>query len=145
MKKGLFIGTMVIDEKDALDLQTSFKRKELISIGDVVYACINKETDEILLKIGKASGENGFYSRANTYRRSTDKTTAMMVKKMREFNITELEVYAVPIAKVVKETFDSFLEERTSIEISIAETKEKEYQAIALEQGYSLPLCTSKK
>lgn len=145
VNKGIFIGTMVIDENDALDLQTSIDRQEFISMGDLVYACVNKNTDEKLLKIGKTSSSEGFYRRAYTYRRSTDKTTSMMVNKMRELNITELQVYAVTIPKFVKQTFDSFLEENTSIEISLAETKEKEYQAIALDQGYSLPLCTSKK
>ena len=44
VNKGVFIGTMVIDENNALDLQTSIDRQEFISMGDLVYGCVNKDT-----------------------------------------------------------------------------------------------------
>ena len=147
-KTGIYIGKMHITQckkgNDVFELETKFSMTDFKVMGDLVYFCFNKQTEDFLLKIGKTTDNTaGFYTRMRTYMRK-DQTTDMMIRKMKEYGITELDVFAVQIPRETITRFDPITEQSISIEVSCAEAWEKKYQATAQLEGFDLPLCRQK-
>ena len=90
IKNEKHIGKMFIDGTITFDLL--YDRKELLSLGDVVYFMIS---DNQVVKVGKAGGIHGFYSRMSQYKNGVDETNNRIIREAKNNNITEVDIYII--------------------------------------------------
>jgi hypothetical protein len=69
-------------------------RQEMLELGDVVYFMVYNDD---ILKVGKAGGGGGFYSRMGQYKRGlgADATNDKIIRTMLELDIKSVDIYAI--------------------------------------------------
>lgn len=100
LQKSFYVGDFTVDENNNVEFQTEYTRKDLISLGDLVYFMFVGDdlfTEDMLFKIGKAGGSNGFYGRSNMYKRGYlgDKTNKRILDVMQDYKDKIIRVFAV--------------------------------------------------
>lgn len=94
--------------------------------GDCVYFLIG---DGKLLKVGKAQGERGWYSRVKQYKRgyNYDKTNRMVLNKMYDLGISSVSVYGVHCPRQIRKVYCPIFKKNVQVEVKTAENIEKRY------------------
>jgi len=94
--------------------------------GDCVYFLIGMGK---LLKVGKAQGEKGWYSRVNQYRRgyNYDGTNKMVLNRMQELDINRVSVYAVHCPRQVRRIYCPLFKKNVQVIVKTAENIESRY------------------
>ena len=118
-------------------------RKFFIEMGDVVYFLI---ADDELIKIGKAEGAGGFYSRMKQYCKGLtgDKTNRKILNYMSSVQKNNIKIYAVQTAKILAEDTDLLTGEKFEFYVSTANRHEQHYIQSAYKAGERLLCCSEK-
>ena len=97
-----FIGNLNTTAEGRMVFDTPFKNssgqrnaKYFKEFGDMVYFMfVNGE----LMKIGKAAGNGGWYSRMGMYQRGMfgDQTNKLIMRVMKQIGETSIDIYAIP-------------------------------------------------
>lgn len=132
---------------DSIEFDTTFKnsngtlmRNYFVDVlGDVVY--IFTLQDKSLIKIGKASGNEGFYSRQAQYCKGYkgDKTNKKIINYMRSVDQSKILVYATNIPRAAKISIDKKSGKKRKIFLEEASHYEREWIIEAREAGETLP------
>tara|TARA_R110002072_G_scaffold186997_6_gene343803 strand:+ start:49 stop:564 length:516 start_codon:yes stop_codon:yes gene_type:complete len=122
------------------------ERRDLISMGDIVYGMYVYNT---LTKIGKAGGANGWAQRAQTYSvdPAGEATNRKILKHLAEDFKTKnpkIYVYGLSIPRIKNTFFCSITQESIDIELPQNSEVETHLTAVAEEQGEDLIFCTQK-
>lgn len=137
IKKQIYLGSFKLNE-DKIEFDTPLTRSEMLNLGDVVYFMVYNND---VLKVGKAGGGGGFYSRMGQYKRGigADCTNDKIIKTMKDLNIESVDIYAITAPRNVHSTTcikgdDLIIETPTNVGL------EKYYLKI-LKDKYSLAFC----
>lgn len=89
----LFVGEWIITDK--IKFNTSFSRKELIDLGDLIYFVI---WNEMTIKVGLTVD---MYMRQNAYQNNMScRTTQRVLTKSKEYNIDNVKIYVQQIPRI---------------------------------------------
>jgi hypothetical protein len=137
IKKQIYLGSFKL-HGDKIDFDSVMTRQEMLELGDVVYFMIH---DDDILKVGKAGGGGGFYSRMGQYKRGlgADATNDKIIRTMLELNITNVEIYAIQAPRNTHATTcikgsDLIIETPTNVGL-------EKYYLNLLKENYSLIFC----
>ena len=145
---GIYLGYITFNPDENVGQRMCFhgalKRKDYISMGDIVYGMyINDQ----LVKIGMTASAQGWYGRQGTYTNinPNEQTNAMFRRKIGEifdYADVEIHVYAIQIPKIIDKYFDPISGTTVCEEVSRARKVEKRWTDIAKIEGEDLYLCT---
>lgn len=137
IKQQIYLGSFKLNG-DKIEFEGSLSRQEMLDLGDVVYFMVYKDD---ILKVGKAGGGGGFYSRMGQYKRGlgADATNDKIIRTMLELNIDSVEIYAIQAPRNTHSTTcikgnDLIIETPTNVGL------EKYYLGL-LKDHYSLVFC----
>lgn len=137
IKKQIYLGSFKLNG-DKIEFDRALDRQEMLALGDVVYFMVYGDD---VLKVGKAGGGGGFYSRMGQYKRGlgADATNDKIIRAMNELQIECVDIYAITAPRKVHKAQciggdDLIIETPTNVGL------EKYYLSL-LKEKYSLIFC----
>jgi hypothetical protein len=137
IRKQIYLGSFKL-HGDKIDFDHAINRQEMLALGDVVYFMVYKDD---ILKVGKAGGGGGFYSRMGQYKRGlgADATNDKIIRTMNELMIESVEIYAIQAPRNTHTTTcikgnDLVIETPTNVGL-------EKYYLNLLKESYSLIFC----
>lgn len=142
LEKMIFLGTLTIKEDGFFDYTRTdtYRRKEIIELGDLVYFMV---VDGELMKIGKAGGASGWMGRVGTYSRGIygDATNRRIERVMKNLEKDTIQVYAIQTPRRKIECTCPLTGDIIVEEIAVHRNVELSLTAKYIEAGYELPFC----
>lgn len=137
IKSQLYLGSFKLNS-DKIEFNGALSRQEILALGDVVYFMVYKDD---ILKVGKAGGGGGFYSRMGQYKRGlgADATNDKIIRTMKDLRIDSVDIYAIQAPRTthqctcIKGT-DLIIETPTNVGL-------EKYYLKVLKEDYSLMFC----
>lgn len=140
IKNQIYLGSFNLQD-DKIVFDSALSRQETLALGDVVYFMIH-END--ILKVGKAGGGGGFYSRMSQYKRGlgADATNDKIIRTMQDLNINNVKIYAIQAPRNTHETTcikgtELIIETPTNVGL-------EKYYLNLLKEDYSLIFCQQR-
>ncbi len=137
IKQQIYLGSFKLNE-DKIEFDNALTRSEMLDLGDVVYFMVHGND---VLKVGKAGGGGGFYSRMGQYKRGlgADCTNDKIIKTMKEHKIKSVDIYAIQAPRNTHNTTcikgdDLIIETPTNVGL-------EKYYLKLLKEKYSLAFC----
>ena len=128
LNTGIFFGKFKL--RNEIVFQPNFTHREYKKFGDVIYFMVYKR--KRILKIGKTVN---FYVRQNTYcRLDPDKTSIMILRESKHYDVDEVEVYAISVSRLKARLTSAF----SDITYDVMISRLKEFEAIYIKEAISL-------